>query len=373
MLCLSFVLVAALALVNFAQVVCAQELILEEACFSVEECNSFRQRWIEAGDQGRIRLVEEIGETGAERTARSKGWEKLLGKEHKAPNHSQGFDQVWRSSDRTVHVIEAKGGNSPVETHYRSPELPAGFKQGTPEWCVESAKKTLKSNVASEAEKQMAKIVLEAAEKGKLNVHVIRTKHVLGSPSMPVWESMKRSTEKSMEMASKALRSLRTATPATHAAHTIPNVGTSASVTNSTQTATQTATQAATQTAGKTASKTAASVAKVAKVAGAAGVAIDVGLRAHEAVEVEKQYKAGQITKSERGKAHTKNAAGMAGGWGGAAAGGYGGAAVGAAIGSVVPGPGTAIGGFVGGVVGAVGGYFGGEKAAEATVDACWD
>ena len=110
----------------------------------------------------------------------------------------------------------------------------------------------------------------------------------------------------------------------------------------------------------------------IAKGAAAAGVAVDVGLRCHEAVEVEQKYHRGEINGNQRAKAHVKNGAGMAAGMGGAAAGAYGGAAVGATIGSVIPGPGTAIGGFVGGVCGAIGGYFGGERAAETSVDVLW-
>ncbi|MBQ2821089.1 MAG: hypothetical protein IJF17_05825 [Thermoguttaceae bacterium] len=327
------------------QTVCGQETAVAGAgtsYFTEAETQELHRRWMEAGDQGRNPLVEEIGEEGAERLAKERGWTKVLGKEHKTPSHRQGFDQVWKSADGHVHVIEAKGGTSPLGTGY-------GFRQGTPEWAVRAAEDTLRSGKAGEAEKQAARMVLKAAEEGKMSVHVVRTEHVLGKPKMPKWESMKSCTPEAKQLAGNILRGAG-------------NAQTAAAKTESQKVPIA---KGAAKHGGK-ALKT------IAKGAAAAGVSVDVGLRCHEAIEVEQKYHRGEINGNQRAKAHVKNGAGMAGGMGGAAAGAYGGAAVGATIGSVIPGPGTAIGGFVGGVCGAIGGYFGGETAAEAGVDACW-
>ena len=328
------------------ETVCGQETSVvsaEISCFTEAEALELNRRWMEAGDQGRNPLVEEIGEDGAERLAKERGWTKILGKEHKTPSHRQGFDQVWQSADGHIHVIEAKGGSSPLGTGY-------GFRQGTPEWAVKAAEDALRSGKAGEAEKQAARMVLKAAEEGKMSVHVVRTEHVLGKPKMPKWESMKSCTPEAKQLAVNVLRGAGNAQTAAVKAEHHQQLQIS-----------------------KGAAKHGGKVLKTAaKGAAVVGVAVDVGLRCHEAVEVEQKYHRGEINGNQRAKAHVKNGAGMAGGMGGAAAGAYGGAAVGATIGSVIPGPGTAIGGFVGGVCGAIGGYFGGETAAEAGVDACW-
>lgn len=325
--------------------------------FTEAEREAYRKRWIKAGDQGRIQLAEEIGEEGAERLAKQKGWTKLLGKEMKTPGHTQGFDQVWESSDGKIHVVEAKGGGSPLGKGY-------GYPQGSPEWAVEAAKSTLKSPVATEAEKAVARNVIEAAADGRLEVNTIRTKHVDGKPLKTTMEYLEKSTSKSIELAKEILKNLKAVLfkPAPKSPETPdPNPSQNKQTSESLKV--------------KAAEKALNSTSKLktlGKVLGGVGVAVDVGIRVNDAVNVEKDFKAGNISNKERMKSHTKNGARMVGGWGCALTGGYGGSMAGAAIGSIFPGPGTAIGGTIGGIVGSIGGYFGGEEAANAAVDACW-
>ena len=359
----------------------AQE-ILEEvsvSCFSDEEALSFRERYMECGRkldlQGKKLISEEIGERGAELMCQEKEWTPLLKKINKGENHSQGFDQVWRSNDGRIHVIEAKGiakGDS-VNLSKRC----SGYQQGTPEWAVEAAMDTLKTPAASEAEKRVARQVLEAAAKGEMNIDVAVTEHVLGKPELPGWKSMKTCSQEAVSMARTSLNKMsfkwaeeiREDSVALRAGtKTLSNTA------KGTRAASEGARAAAEGTRAVTEGVKAASVAsKFAKCAGAVGVGVDVGVRGYEACQVETQYKNGQITQNERVKSHVKNAGSFAGGMGGAAAGAYGGAAAGAAVGSVVPIFGTAVGGFVGGVAGAIGGYFAGDKAVRAGVDACWE
>ena len=340
-------------------------------CFSEEEALAYRERYMECGRnldlQGKIRISEEIGEEGAERLCREKGWEPLLRKGDKGVNHSQGFDQVWQSQDGKIHVIEAKG-ISKGETANLSVNR-FGHQQGTPEWAIDAATDTLKTPAASEAEKRVARQVLEAAAKGEMNIDVAVTEHVLGKPELPGWKSMKTCSQEAASMARTSLNKM-----SFKWAEEIREDSVALRAGTKTLSNTAKGTRAAAEgTRAVTEGVKAASVAsKFAKCAGAVGVGVDVGVRGYEAYQVETQYKNGQITQNERVKSHVKNAGSFAGGMGGAAAGAYGGAAAGAAVGSVVPIFGTAVGGFVGGVAGAIGGYFAGDKAVRAGVDACW-
>ncbi|MCR4412046.1 MAG: hypothetical protein NUV77_06420 [Thermoguttaceae bacterium] len=295
-----------------------------------------QQEWLKATPDQRVRIAEEIGERGARRFAEAKGWEPILdGTEKTIP---QGFDQVYRGADGIVHVVEAKGGSSQLGHAY-------GYPQGSSEWAVEAAKRTLRSTKASAAEKTAAKAVLEAAAAGKLQVHVVHTGHVLGEPTAAVLKQTVGTTRAASKAAQSAVDDLMKA-----AAQSSDDAA------RTTLRLSRTATKP-----GATALKTAAKGAVV------VGAAVDAGLRISDAADTERRYTAGQITEQEREIAHARNVAGMAGGWTGAAAGAKLGAFGGGVAGSwVAPGLGTAIGGAAGGVSGGIAGYFGGEAAAEA-------
>ena len=260
---------------------------------------------------------------------------------------AQGPDQVYRGVDDVIHVIEAKGGTSPLSGAF-------GHAQGTPEWAVESAKNVLHSNKAAAAEKAAAREVLKAASQGKLTVHVVRTKHLLGEPTAAVLEQSMNCTDEAATLARAAIA--RTAKPfqATSKA--------SVQVTDDVARSTDDVARAG----SKAGSKLVRSATKGAVVVGAV---VDVGFRAKDAVDVEKEYQAGTITMQQREVAHVKNAAGMAGGWGGALVGAKVGALGGGAVGTACGGVGAPVGAAVGGVAGGVAGYIGGEAAAEAAAE----
>lgn len=326
------------------------------------EIPDLRNEWIKASPIERVKLAEQIGEAGAARFAETKGWKNILNAQNKAIR--QGFDQVYTSGE-IVQIVEAKGGTSPLQAGY-------GYKQGSSEWAVEAAKKTLQNHAASSSEKGAARLVLEAAAKKNLRVWTIRTPHLLGKPGAPVIESVVKCSEKAARLAvdylavyNKAAKSLaKAAEPAVAAPASITSAATSPAVKSAEGTKAASASKAIPQPLSKT-TKVAKNLSKGGKALGVVGAAADAGIRAYAAKETEEDYQAGKITRQERNLTHAKNGAGLVGGWGGAALGAKGGAAFGATIGSVVPGPGTAVGGFLGGAVGAVGGYFCGEAAAE--------
>jgi hypothetical protein len=301
---------------------------------------SYRTKWMDASIYERTRLAEDIGEAGAKRFAATKGWVSIL--EQSDKGIQQGFDQVYRSSDGMVHVVEAKGGTSPIGTGY-------GHPQGTSEWAVGAAKATLKNHAVTETEKQAAQVVIEAAAKGKLNVHVIRTPHVLGEAGIPILKSMEKTSPEAIRLAKEFISS--TNTPVIRSVATAPKSNVTSTVVNSADDVARTATVL-----GKTAKV-------VSTVAVPVTVAVEVGTRGYTSYRTEQDYADGKIDNHQRVENHAENVGGSVGGVTGAVAGAEVGAIVGASVGSVVPVVGNVVGGIVGGVVGGIGGYFGGDWA----------
>ena len=246
--------------------------------------------------------------------------------------------------------MEAKGGSGQLGTAY-------GYRQGTTEWAVQSARRVVRSSKAGAAEKDAAKAVLEAAIKGKLEVQVIRTDHVFGEPIAAVLEQNLATSEEATRLARAALDELAAAvlTDATVEGAAGANAGVRKLATEGTEAVAA----AADGTLVATASVGGKLLHGALKVALPAAVLVDGGLLVNEAVATERDFAAGKITERQRETAHAKNCGGFVGGWGGA----LGGAEIGASGGAIVGGP---IGAAIGGVIGAIGGYLGGEKAGEA-------
>ena len=156
-----------------------------------------QQSWLKATDLNeRIKMAEQIGEDGARRLARSKGWVPLL--EEGKKTVPQGPDQIYRGKNGIVHVVEAKGGSSQLGHAY-------GYPQASPEWAVKSAERIATSRTATELEKQAAREVLAAAAKGQLEVHVIRTTHVLGEPTKVFFEQSTKCTKQATLLAASSM------------------------------------------------------------------------------------------------------------------------------------------------------------------------
>lgn len=326
-----------------------------------------QQQWLSATPEQRVQLAEALGEDGARQFAKSKGWKPLM--DGTKSTLRQGFDQVYRSADDIVHVVEAKGGSSQLARSY-------GYLQGSSEWAVKAAERTITSSTASAAEKDAAKAALRAARSGKLHVHVIRTKHVLGEPTVALLERTTQASDDAARLARTVVDDLAAwgikvlddvAAPSEDVARALGRMSDDA-IKGAANVGDDVARAAA---AAERSAGTVAKVARVAsKVAIPIAVAVDVGLRVNEGTTIERRFAEGELTQQEREVSHAKNAAGMVGGWGGALAGAKLGAMGGGAAGScVAPGPGTVIGGAAGAVVGGVVGYFGGEAAAETAAE----
>lgn len=304
------------------------------------------QRWLKASPEERIALAEQLGENGAMRLARSKGWTPLLDAGNKTV--PQGPDLIYRGANGTVHVIEAKGGGSALGNAY-------GYKQGTAEWAVKSAERIANMRTATEVERHAAREVLEAARLGKIEVHVFRTRHVLGEPKNVVIETTMRCTGDASKLARNALarpsliddRVVDKLVPGCTTGEADGVAGGLVAIGEGMRT--------------------------VAKGATVVGLLVDGGLRTANAIETEQEYRAGQISYSERNVSHARNAAGMLGGWAGATGGADLGAEGGAVLGTaILPGAGTVIGGVLGGIAGGVSGYLGGEFLGNAAVTELW-
>ena len=297
-----------------------------------------QQAWLKATVNQRVKLAEQLGDEGARAFAKAKGWSSVF--DGAVRGVIQGPDQVYVAPDDVVHMIEAKGGSGQLGRGY-------GHAQGSSEWAVESAKRVLRHPSATEAERRGAALVLKAAAKGKLQVHVIRTSHVLGEPIAAVLEQTVNGSDEAARLAQLASDDIgrSAAQVVDDAARVSDDVARAAST-------------------GRTVLRA------TAKAAVPVAIAVDGGLRVRDGLATERQFHAGEISVQQREVAHAKNVAGMAGGWGGAFAGAKIGALGGGAAGSAVaPGPGTAIGGVVGGIAGGVAGYVGGEAASEAAAE----
>ena len=346
------VLLIAALVPGFCGSVSAQSAIAPEVAIPVPSspnpATPRQLEWLAASPEQRVKLAEQLGEDGARQLARSKGWQPIV--DGTGSTFRQGFDQVYRAADDLIVVVEAKGGVSPLGHAY-------GHPQASPEWSVKAAEQTIKSPKASAAEKEAAKSVLRAAREGRLRTVVIRTRHVLGEPMAATLESTLSGSDEAARLAGQIIDDL--------ASKGLLAVDEPLGVAND---------------AARRAASMADDAARGAKIAKAGRVAarvavpiaigVDVGVRAHEAGEVEDRFEAGEISQQERELAHTTNAAGMVGGWGGALAGAKAGAIAGGAAGScVAPGPGTTIGAIAGGAAGGIAGYLGGEAAAEAAAE----
>jgi hypothetical protein len=305
-----------------------------------------QRAWVQATPEQRNIIANELGDEGAREFARSRGWKPLFdGTKKSLP---QGLDQVYAGQNGEVHAVEAKGGGSPLGRGY-------GHEQGTPEWAVKAAKRTIESAKASPEQKSAAEAVLRAAKEKMLKVEVIRTKHVQGEPFAAILERSLSTTDDAAKLAASALDDL------VRAGKVIPEVRSTVSTA---------------ETLASSADDTAKAVKSTTKLAGkltrgiaVLGVVADVGVRASEGVAIEDRFSRGEIDQKGREVEHAKNVAGMAGGWGGALAGAKLGVIGGGAAGAACGGVGAPIGATLGGLVGGAAGYFGGEAAAEATAE----
>lgn len=305
-----------------------------------------QQAWLKATVYERSKIAEQIGEDGARRLSRSQGWVPLL--EEGKKTVPQGPDQIYRSQNGIVHVVEAKGGSGQLGHAY-------GYPQGSPEWAVKSAERILISKTATDLEKQAAREVLEAAAKGNLEVHVIRTSHTLGQPTKAAFEQSAKCTREASQLAATSLDDVAAAAIASRTASTShSHLDRAAAMemkrVGATSSKAAKSTGDAVRSAGRAASK-------AAKVAGPVGLAVEAGVRTKDVIETEQQFNAGEITLAERRMRHGENAGGMVGGMTGAASG----AALGAAIGAPFGGVGAIPGAFIGGTIGAVAGGLAGD------------
>ncbi len=281
---------------------------------------------------GRIKLIEEVGEVGARQWASTKGWTEILPAEWKVL--PQGPDQVYWAKNGIVHVLEAKGGGSPLNNAY-------GHLQGSVEWAVKSAGKVATSPKASLAERRSALAVIRAASEGRLQVHVVRTRHVLGKALEPVLLSTKECSRPIRKSALQTWKKVSASPAAIEALAGSSAKGLAGGEAMALKVAN----------GGK-------NVTKYMKLLGPMAVIVDGGLRANKGMTIAESYANGDLTAQEHELIQVENAAGMAGGWGGAWAGGT----VGVELCTCFGPWGATLGGLGGGVAG----YFVGEQAVEA-------
>lgn len=138
---------------------------------------NYRREYRNALQYDRARLAERLGEQGRARFAAERGWTKLLGSGNRGIR--QGPDSVyWDRQAGVVRVLEAKGGNAWPAVFYGSP-------QNTNQYAIRSARRVLKSPIATEQARVAAARVIVAAQKHRLVTGVVRTSHKEGNPDVP--------------------------------------------------------------------------------------------------------------------------------------------------------------------------------------------
>jgi hypothetical protein len=312
-----------------------------------------RQReWMRADYAQRVRMAEQMGEIGAREFARSRGLIALSSDPQRGVR--QGLDQIYRTPQGNIVAIEAKGGGSRVGKYF-------GYVQGTAEHAVASSEHIVMRPGIDAKVKTAHMEVLRAAAENRLEVNVVRTRHVFGEPVTTALESQMQSSQNAGEMARKALKKL----PAAPKSPVLPPRGPVSEPRNDRKPTAVTGTVHPNQTTGKGLPKLSSTTAKALKAGGAVA---DVGLRIAAAVETESRHAAGEITDKEREAAHMRNVTSMVGGWGGASAGastfGTLAAPVAAMTRPVAP---FVLGGAV--LTGGALGYLGGEQVATCASD----
>jgi hypothetical protein len=304
----------------------------------VESLTDRSADWAAASGKGDLlakqKIAEEIGEDGVRKLIRSRGDKVLLDPKQKGLR--QAFDFVVKENTTgNIKPIDSKGGNSGLKSSY-------GHPQASPEWSVKASERTLKSTQSSSAEKNAAKRVLNAATEGKLSGEVARTRHKLGTPtSTKVVDSYPSGNEKAARMARQLQPSAS------------PKVSPSPKGFPPSAPAKGPSSQAISHIAkgGKILSRAALPVAIVAE-----GIS-----RGKEATDLERKFREGKVSQSQRLRGHAANASSAVGGWTAAAAGAWAGAEAGAIIGTFGGPVGASVGAAAGSIIGGAAGYLGAD------------
>lgn len=138
---------------------------------------NYRRAYGSALQYDRARLAERIGDQGRARFGGERGWSQLLGSENRGLR--QGPDSVyWDRRAGVVRVLEAKGGNARPLVFY-------GARQSTNEYAIRSARRLLRSPVATGQARIAAARVIVAGQDNRLVTGVVRTPNTLGRPGVP--------------------------------------------------------------------------------------------------------------------------------------------------------------------------------------------
>jgi hypothetical protein len=320
--------------------VAVSEMMAQKPAKAEAKITPRQRNWLSASPEQRAKLAENLGEDGARMFAAKKGWQPLL--DGTSRTGRQGPDQVYRSADGAIHVVEAKGGSGQLGNAY-------GFQQGTCEWAVKSTERMARNPTASAAEKNAAEAVLRAAAEGRLQVHVVRTSHLLGEPIAAVLQQSLSSTDEAARLARTAIEISSRATGST-------SEGMGAAIGR--------VAKAPADVASAAAGASTSTFRTAAKGAIVVGVLVDGGFRVRDVIEIERKFGNGEITQEQREIEHVKNAAGMPGGWGGAGAGAWAAGEVAAPL-AAMTGPAAPYVEGAAVVGGGIAGYYYGEKGAK--------
>lgn len=381
--------------------------------------------WIEASPHAKRIWSEMLGESGGLLFAQENGWTPLFLRPD--ASMAQGLDQIFLDATGFIHVVECKGGNSPLGFSY-------GYRQDTIEWVIKSAEYTYRHATSLRQQQEAANVILSAYE-GRCDLTVLRTKYNNGIPNNMAYRTISGSDEtvtlagsviddlardgisiyddvaRSADEVSGAVISIESGKEFLSQIDDIASRGVSATddigftiiesfddgvrsrVTFGHRNNSGLMSFGEQLDDGSRAIHTelfdvshslddgliGANVGFVAKLrtiapsviewVGVAGILVDGYLRVGEIADAQNEYSAGAISILELETREVRELSGFIGGMYGALGGAKIGVIAGGSIGSLFPGSGNVVGGITGGIVGGVVGFVGGEYLVQIASD----
>lgn len=146
-----------------------------------------QQAWRQTTKRDQRREISErIGEKGMDLLARSLGYRPILFFDDSS-TAPQGFDAVYLARDKTIVVVEAKGGYNGKSLD-KLPGYGYGCRQGTIEWVRRAAERILTARTTSSDEQRVAQElrsrIISKARGFNVRVEVYHTEHTAGVPGI---------------------------------------------------------------------------------------------------------------------------------------------------------------------------------------------
>lgn len=164
----------------------------------ITSAEQLQNNWPKFAVQSKRFWSEALGEAGGTCFAKEQGWLPLFLRPD--ASMAQGPDQIFIDNQGLIHILECKGGASPLGFTF-------GYRQGTIEWAIKSAENVYRTTSSFREQQSMANVLL-AAKGGRLEVHVLRTTYDSGIPNQMILESTARQSDDAIRLAESVVDDL---------------------------------------------------------------------------------------------------------------------------------------------------------------------